>query len=503
MVSPSIILIGTAVLSLISTGCIILQIGQAQFWLSVLLSSLTILMLAIIILIYCLKNNLLKPLVMLETVVAKVCEGEQDTHLPLKDIGILHDMVKDIDSISEELTDVYEDMDIRIYRQTTLLQRNTTSLKILYDVAVSINRGDNINQLLVRFLGVIKQMMHGVSATARMIEPNGQMRVIASIGLDEQKIIFPAQLCTCGIVLTAGDIVCNRNAKECSKINQRQMFDSGDIELFVIPFEHQNEMFGTYSIYVKKKRFPPDKSVLETLSTIGNHLGMAIAKKRLDAESHRLSIIKERTAFAHELHDSLAQTLAGLRFQVRMLDDSIRDKKSTKIISQDIDKLRNGLDEAHTELRELLSSFRAPIDQRGLIFSLEKLIQRFSNETGVNAFFQCECQNPEFSPSTEMQVLRIVQESLTNIQKHAHAHTVRVLLSCPKNKRHRLLIEDDGVGFDGAIQAGKPGEHIGLSIMQERAKRLGGELKIESERGEGLRIEIIFDPSNTQHYELI
>ena len=477
MVSPSIILFLSSFVSLISVSNIILA--------------------------YCLKNHLLKPLVILETVITKVCEGESDTLLPLKDIGILHDIVKDIDSINEELTDVYEDMNIRIYRQTTQLQQNTTSLKILYDIAASINRGDKINQLLIRFLTVIKEMMHGISATARIIESNGQMRVIASIGIDEQKIIFPAQLCTCGIVLTAGDIVCHKNAKKCSRINQRQMFDSTDIELFVIPFEHQKELFGTYSIYVKKKTFPPDKSLLETLSAIGNHLGMAIAKKRLDAESHRLSIIQERTAFAHELHDSLAQTLASLRFQVRMLDDSVKEKKSTHIIQQDIDKLRNSLDEAHTELRELLSSFRAPIDQRGLLFSLEKLIQRFSSETGVNAFFQCECRDPKFSPSTEMQVLRIVQESLTNIQKHAQAHTVRVLLSCSKNKHHRLLIEDDGVGFDGAIQAGKPGEHIGLSIMQERAKRLGGELKIESEQGEGLRLEIIFDPSSTQHYELI
>ena len=92
----------------------------------------------------------------------------------------------------------------------------------------------------------------------------------------------------------------------------------------------------------------------------------------------------------------------------------------------------------------------------------------------------------------EMQVVRIIQESLANIRKHSKAHNVRVLLHCNENGDFRALIEDDGVGIGDTVLEGSPGEHVGLSIMQERAQRLGGALRIESEPGEGTRIELTF-----------
>lgn len=91
--------------------------------------------------------------------------------------------------------------------------------------------------------------------------------------------------------------------------------------------------------------------------------------------------------------------------------------------------------------------------------------------------------------------MRIVQESLANIRKHAQAKTVRVLLGCNSAGTYSLLVEDDGVGFDGAGRKGHPGEHIGLSIMEERARRLGGQLRIESEVGEGTRVELTYKPA--------
>jgi two-component system nitrate/nitrite sensor histidine kinase NarX len=91
-----------------------------------------------------------------------------------------------------------------------------------------------------------------------------------------------------------------------------------------------------------------------------------------------------------------------------------------------------------------------------------------------------------------MQVVRIIQESLTNTRKHSQAQHVRVLVHCNEEGDFRTLIEDDGVGFGDAVLDGSPGEHVGLSIMQERAQRLGGALRIESEPGEGTRIELTF-----------
>ena len=107
------------------------------------------------------------------------------------------------------------------------------------------------------------------------------------------------------------------------------------------------------------------------------------------------------------------------------------------------------------------------------------------------------------SSSAEMQMLRIVQECLANIRKHAQAHTVRVLLTCKREGEYLLLVEDDGVGFDKERPDGNPGEHIGLSIMEERARRLGANLRIESEPGEGTRVELVYNPLSEEQLKAV
>jgi len=257
-----------------------------------------------------------------------------------------------------------------------------------------------------------------------------------------------------------------------------------------VPLAYHDDVVGSYTIYVDRPGIGEREDIRELLATIGRHLGVAVAKQRSDAEARRLSIMEERNALAHELHDSLAQTLASLRFQVRMLGDTLRQGGSAVAALGDLERIRSGLDEAHTELRELLDSFRAPLDRRGLIPALEQLTEQLGRETGMHVFLQKDCRAPSLSAADEMQLLRIAQEALANIRKHARAQTVRVLLNCRPGGNYLLLVEDDGVGFDLPRRAGRPGEHIGLSIMEERARRLGGQLRIESEPGEGTRVEL-------------
>jgi two-component system nitrate/nitrite sensor histidine kinase NarX len=108
--------------------------------------------------------------------------------------------------------------------------------------------------------------------------------------------------------------------------------------------------------------------------------------------------------------------------------------------------------------------------------------------------FQNDCRPFDLSASAELQILRIVQEALANIRKHAKAHTVRVLLTRHGGDAYVLLVEDDGVGFSAPRRSAEPGEHIGLSVMEERARRIGAELRLESEPGEGTRVELVFTP---------
>jgi two-component system nitrate/nitrite sensor histidine kinase NarX len=99
------------------------------------------------------------------------------------------------------------------------------------------------------------------------------------------------------------------------------------------------------------------------------------------------------------------------------------------------------------------------------------------------------------STGQEIQVFHIIQEALANIRKHSHARNTRVLLT-RDGHRYTLLIEDDGSGMAPAAE-GLPGEHLGLTVMRERAERLPGEITIESEPGEGTRIVVTFAATPT------
>ena len=445
-----------------------------------------------------LRKELIRPLARLEESVSQVCAGEPGATLALSDTGVLGAMISDLDGLNEELSELYEDMDSRVSRHTTRLAQKTASLKILYDVAASVNQAQNLEELLQRFLRVLKEMVNGIAASVRLEQPDGTLRVIGSIGVNNEVLrereMLPLALCVCGKALSPGDVLCDNPAMHCVRQLRRVMFSHDQVDMVSVPLDYHGELMGMYQVYVRKPGISGREDILELLQSIGSHLGMAVAKQRSDHEARRLSIMEERTTLAHELHDSLAQTLASLRFQIRLLEDLLKQEGGSEAACKDAQRIRSGLDEAHTELRELLNSFRAPVDQRGLVSALEKLVERFGRETGIHVLFQNECREPNLSSAEEMQMLRVAQECLANIRKHAQAHTVRVMLSCRGNGTYSLLIEDDGVGFEDAAKQGRPGEHIGLSIMEERARRLGGNLRIESEMGEGTRVELSYKP---------
>jgi two-component system nitrate/nitrite sensor histidine kinase NarX len=443
-----------------------------------------------------LHSQLLRPLVNLEESVARVCQGEPGSSEALQNVGVLDEIARDIGSLNAELTDLYEDMDSRVARQTMRLAQKTASIKILYDVAAGINETETLDQLLLRFLRVLKEMVNGRAATVRLVMPDGTRRLVGSIGLDDDVVMdhdmTPVDLCLCGTVLSPGEIVCRNDQRFCSRIYGRRMFGSDEMEVVTVPLEHHDELLGLYTIFVDKPGVSGREDIMELLFSIGHHLGVAVAKHRSDAEARRLYIVEERNSLAHELHDSLAQTLASLRFQFKMLDDGLASCDIPAEARTDLGRIRTGLDETHTELRSLLASFRAPMDRRGLIQALEKLTERFAQRTGIHVLFQNKCRPFDLPAFTELQVTRIAQEALTNIRKHASAHTVRVLLTRSGTGDYVLLVEDDGVGFRMSARDGSGGEHIGISIMQERARRIGAEFSVESEPEEGTRVELQF-----------
>ncbi len=404
-------------------------------------------------------------------------------------------LMGNINRIGEKLENLTHNMNELVEQHVEDIEQKDHTLEIVYDVAASINSSRDLDELLTRFLSTLTNVVNARAAVVRLITEDGQMRLVSSLGLDEELMqkeqLLPSEQCLCGSAYRR-DEVCYQKISNCDKIIGRAFFDSDDIGMIAVPLQYRDKTLGVYNLFVEDGKLPNPEDMTILLTNIGRHLGMAIDKARTDNESKRLSIMEERTRLAHELHDSLAQTLASLRFQVRVLDETLRRGQEPEIWFE-LEKIENNLDEAYAELRELITHFRAPIDKRGLIPAVEHLVDRFRNRSNISIFLQKEWNVLQLSASIEMQALRIIQESLNNICKHSQAQTVRVFMRSDTQGDCSILIEDDGIGMNIAPQSDRTsGDHLGLSIMEERAKRIGGTVQFESEPGEGTRIFLHF-----------
>lgn len=442
------------------------------------------------------QRNLLQPLTTLRNWAQSIRKGKLEARLSRTGSKDFDALVNDINALSDTLQTLSQDMQSQVRKQTEHIERKTHSLEIVYDVAASINVSRDLEDLLTRFLHTLKDVVSARAAVVRLVTDDNQMRLVSSIGLDEDLIkreeLIPSDSCLCGNAYREGTVLFQKNISQCDKIIGRSFFDDDNIGMIAVPLQYRDKTLGVYNLFVDNNDFADQEDIVGLLTSIGRHLGMAIDKARSDDEANRLSIMEERTRLAHELHDSLAQTLASLRFQVRVLDETLRQGQEPAVWYE-LEKIENNLDEAYAELRELITHFRAPIGKHGLIPAVEHLVERFRNQSDISIFLQKEWNVLQLPPSIEVQALRIIQEALNNIRKHSQAHAVRVIMRSDVQGDCRILIEDDGIGMTVQPESDRTSEdHLGLSIMQERAKRIGGTVRIESEPGEGTRILLRF-----------
>lgn len=466
------------------------------FILTASLVPLSVSLLLIYLIVVRTQHNLLSPLTHMRHWALRMRGGNLAARLPQEGPKEFVELAEDINSLSESLRALTKQMKNQVERQTEKAEQKAESLQVLYDVASCINNSHNLEELLTRFLHTMKDIMDAKAATVRLLTDDGHLRIVASVGLEEQDLEsehhVPVDQCSCGRAVQMKSLSC-QDVSKCHEIDNVKTIEPA-MKMLAIPMLYRGEILGIYNLYVPPTLLYGRDDLDELLNSIGKHLGVAIAKARDEKQNHRLAIMEERTLLSHELHDSLAQTLVSLKMQVSVLDESSGEHRK-KNIHKEIQQLYQGLDKANEELRELLGHFRTPMDERGLVPALEDCVRSFERESNISIFFQNEINGQSLPPAKEVQVLHIVQESLSNIRKHSRAHHVRLLIKASEQGKWSVIIEDDGIGINKPSNNGKPGRHIGLNIMQERCKLLNGELNIESEAHEGTRVELLFESS--------
>jgi signal transduction histidine kinase len=190
----------------------------------------------------------------------------------------------------------------------------------------------------------------------------------------------------------------------------------------------------------------------------------------------------ERRRLARELHDETGQALTSILLGLRSLEDSAAAADDRAAVA----RVRSLAVETLQGVRRLAVELRPKaLDDFGLEAALERLTATFTEQTGLDVDFVSDIGAEPLPPEIATALYRIVQEGLTNVAKHAHAQSISVVLT-RKNARVKLVIEDDGSGFD----PDRPADGFGLQGMRERVDLIGGSFLVESRAGAGTTLAV-------------
>jgi len=208
---------------------------------------------------------------------------------------------------------------------------------------------------------------------------------------------------------------------------------------------------------------------------------------RYAAALEQLTISRERNRLARELHDTLAHTLSALAVQLEAAHVlwETDPAKSHVLLDQSLALTRTGLVDARRAIQSLRA---APLQDLGLTLAVDTLAESVAARSGIALDLYTPQPITKLTPEVEQAVYRIADEALANVTRHAQARHVSVKLFPSGSHQIKLIIADDGQGFDPAQSASNG--HYGLKGLHERAGLIGATLAIESQPGQGTRVEL-------------
>ncbi len=207
-------------------------------------------------------------------------------------------------------------------------------------------------------------------------------------------------------------------------------------------------------------------------------------RRRIEREA----IIEERRRIAREIHDGIAQSLSYLNLKTKSVSDLLTSQDTVQALTE-INEIRQVVQDTYEDIRESIDQLSTEIRSISVITALGNYVNEFSSNNGISAEFNVSKPFIQLSPVVELQLLRIAQEALTNVRRHAMASGVELTLS-NSGDEVEMIIKDNGKGFKlEELEKYTPGYH-GLTIIKERAEGLGGNVLITTAPGQGTEVKI-------------
>ncbi len=392
---------------------------------------------------------------------------------------------------------IQRDITARCLAEENIQQRNK-ELATLYTIAEILGRGDDLDQILDEALGAVLELdwLGGdTGGTLCLLDGAKQtFRLVANRGVPDEHpcLITPPKLedCLCGLVVAQGDVVIT----DANDNNDRPWYqtNSNDHRDICLPINAYGDIVGALSIRLPNSQ-PVSEADIDLLKSVTDQIGLAIKNAQL-CQLNQEATLAERERIARELHDNMGQLLGYVNTKamaVRLFIENGELESAQQNLAQ-LEEAAQGLSvDVRKAILDLKTSGSGHLSGR-LVDSLENYIARFNrlSDLYVNFDFCDELDNVELNTETKLQILRIVQEALSNIRKHAKATQVSVSISCDEDILS-LQVVDNGCGFDLNSVENTSLPRFGLSSMRERAVSIGGELRLISRQGIGTTVSVL------------
>jgi PAS domain S-box-containing protein len=256
--------------------------------------------------------------------------------------------------------------------------------------------------------------------------------------------------------------------------------------LILIPLMIREQMAGCLSVRISECHLPTREGA-ELAQALAQQASLALELTRLAEAGQRSTLLQERNRMAQEIHDTLAQGFAGVVLQLEAAE---------QVLAENPEEARSHIRQARELARENLAEARRSVwalrpqrlVQGGLQAAIKALVMELTQATRTHAEFALQGTPYRLRPEVESNLMRISQEAITNVLKHARAGRLCVGMTFSPHQVE-LSVKDDGVGFDPRLQG--EGHGFGLISMGERTERMGGSLTIHSAAGQGTRIAVV------------
>lgn len=245
-------------------------------------------------------------------------------------------------------------------------------------------------------------------------------------------------------------------------------------------------MAGAYTVH-DYRHFSDEEIALA--QGVGNVLGLVIQNARLYERSRLLAVLEERGRLAREIHDGIAQTLGALQLKASQLEDSFPNQHIDEP-RHHLTELQDMISRAYRDLREAMFGLRTVVEPgTDLATALRGYLAQYQAQYGLEVGLEGDEDEPAIlDGETQAQVMRIVQEALRNVLRHAGTGRATVRVERYDDSL-RICVMDEGQGFEpGFLEEREDGRHLGLRTMRERAESVGGTLSVDSKPGQGTRV---------------